>query len=83
MCLAIPGKITNIKCDNSSSPVAKVNFGGIQKDVSLAFVPDAKIGEYVIVHVGFALNKVDEKEAVRIFEYYEEMDELTKEERQR
>lgn len=56
--------------------IGKVNFGGILKDVNLAYVPEAKVDDYVIVHVGFALNTVDESEAARVFEYLKEMDGL-------
>lgn len=54
----------------------KVNFGGVTKEVNLAYVPDAQVGDYVIVHVGFALSKIDEDEARRVFEYLEQMGEL-------
>jgi len=77
MCLAVPGKI--ISTDEDSSPLlrtGRVSFGGIVKTVNLAYVPDAQIGDYVIVHVGFAISKVDEAEANRVFEYLEQMDEL-------
>ena len=55
----------------------KVDFGGILKEVSLAYVPEARIGDYVIVHVGFALSRVDEEEAKQVFEYLREMQELS------
>lgn len=54
----------------------KVSFGGIQKEVNLAYVPEAQVGDYVIVHVGFAISRVDEQEAMQVFEYLREMDEL-------
>ena len=54
----------------------RVNFGGIVKEVNLAYVPEAKEGDYVIVHVGVAISKVDEQEASKVFEYLKEMDEL-------
>ena len=54
----------------------RVDFGGIIKEVSLAYVPDVKIGEYVIVHVGFALSRLDENEAKKVFQYLKEMGEL-------
>jgi hydrogenase expression/formation protein HypC len=54
----------------------KVNFGGILKQVSLAYVPEATVGDYVLVHVGFAISRVDEGEAKKVFEYLAEMDEL-------
>ena len=62
MCLAIPGKIVSIE-ENSSPKIAKVSFGGALRDICIDWVPDAKPGEYVLVHVGFALNKIDEEEA--------------------
>ncbi|MCI0449873.1 MAG: HypC/HybG/HupF family hydrogenase formation chaperone [Chlorobi bacterium] len=77
MCLAVPGKIISI--DDSKGElmrVGKVNFGGIVKEVNLAYVPNAKVDDYVIVHVSFALNTIDEKEAVKVFEYLKEMDSL-------
>ena len=58
------------------SRTGQVDFGGIQKTVNLAYVPEAKIGEYVIVHVGFALSRVEESEANAVFEYLREMGEL-------
>ena len=58
------------------SRTGKVDFGGILKEVSLAYVPEAKIGDYVIVHVGFAISRLDESEANKVFEYLREMDEL-------
>ena len=78
MCLAIPGKIETITESGSDifSRKGKVNFGGIFKEVSLAYVPEAKVGDYVIVHVGFAISKVHEEEAKKVFEYLEEMGEL-------
>ena len=54
----------------------KVSFGGVAKEVNLAYVPEAKVGDYVIVHVGFAIGIVDEKEARQVFEYLKQMDEL-------
>jgi hydrogenase expression/formation protein HypC len=76
MCLAVPGKITSISGEDPLTRTGKVDFGGILKDVSLAFVPEAQLGDYVIVHVGFALSRVDEAEAQQVFEYLREMQEL-------
>lgn len=76
MCLAVPGKIMSISGDDPLTRAGKVNFGGILKEVNFAYVPEAKVGDYVIVHVGFALNVVDEAEANQVFEYLREMDEL-------
>lgn len=78
MCLAIPGKIETISAHaaDSLSRTGKVNFGGIRKEISLAYVPEAKVGDYVIVHVGFALSIVQEEEAQKVFEYLKAMGEL-------
>src|SRR3974390_1479480 len=77
MCLAIPGKITSISGDDPLMRTGQVDFGGILKEVSLAYVPEALVGDYVIVHVGFALSRVDEAEAQQVFAYLREMQELT------
>ena len=76
MCLAIPGKVIEITQDEPMMRLAKVSFGGIVKEVNLSFVPDAKEGDYVLAHVGFAINTIDEKEAQRVFQYLEEIGEL-------
>jgi len=76
MCLAIPGKVECISGEESITRMGRINFGGVIKEVSLAYVPEVKIGDYVIVHVGFALSKVDEAEAHKVFEYLKQMDEL-------
>ena len=76
MCLAVPGQLTNISGDDLLTRTGKVNFGGIAKDVCLAYVPEAKVGDYVLVHVGFALQTVDEDEAQEVFRYLREMGEL-------
>jgi hydrogenase expression/formation protein HypC len=76
MCLAIPGKIISVTDGDALSRMGKVDFGGIVKEVCLAFVPEAAIGDYVIVHVGFALSRVEESEAQKVFQYLREMDQL-------
>lgn len=76
MCLAIPGRITSITGDDSLTRVGKIDFGGVLKEASLAYVPEAAVGDYVIVHVGFALSRVDEEEAQKVFEYLREMEDL-------
>jgi hydrogenase expression/formation protein HypC len=76
MCLAIPGKILSIEGDDPFMRMGKVSFGGVVKDVNLAYVPEAQVDNYVIVHVGFAISIVDEEEANRVFEYLQEMDDL-------
>lgn len=76
MCLAVPGKIISISGSEPLARTGRVSFGGIVKEASLAYVPEARVGDYVIVHVGFALSIVDETEASRVFEYLEQMGEL-------
>ncbi len=80
MCLAIPGKILSItKTEEGVMRTAKVSFGGIMKEINLELVPEAKIDDYVLVHVGVALSMVDEEEANKIIKYLDgtgEMDEL-------
>ena len=76
MCLAVPGKIISITGDEPLTRVGKVNFGGIVKQVCLEYTPEANAGDYVLVHVGFALGKVDEEEAARTYKLLEEMEQL-------
>ena len=76
MCLAVPGIITSITGDDPFTRMGKVNFGGISKEISLAYVPEATVGNYVIVHVGFALSVLDEDEARQTLEYLAQIDEL-------
>jgi hydrogenase expression/formation protein HypC len=75
MCLAIPGKITEIYISNNMR-MAKVDFGGVSRETCLEAVPEASLGEYVIVHAGFALNTLDEKEALETLEIFRQMDAL-------
>jgi len=79
MCLAIPGKITDIQGEDELVRTARVNFGGIVKEVNLAFVPEAAIGDYVLVHAGCAISVIDEQEAQRVFEYLEQIDRAAEE----
>ena len=76
MCLAIPGKVISINGDDPLTRMGRVDFSGVVKQASLACVPEVQIGDYVIVHVGFALGKVDESEARKIFDYLKHMNEL-------
>lgn len=76
MCLAVPGKIESISGDDPLMRMGKVNFGGVLKDINLAYTPEAKVGDYILAHVGFALNVVDEEEAQQVFEYLRQIDEL-------
>ena len=75
MCLAVPGKILNISGEDFAR-TARVSFGGIVKEVSLAYVPEAEVGHYVLVHVGFAISVLDEAEAMKTFEILKQMGEL-------
>jgi hydrogenase expression/formation protein HypC len=75
MCLGIPGKILSIS--EGDLRFGRVAFGGIVKDVCLAYVPEAEVGDYVIVHVGFAISRLDEPEAARVFSYLEELGDLS------
>ncbi len=78
MCLGIPGKI--IEIDNSQTlPMGKVDFGGVVKEVCLAYVPEAGIGDYVIIHVGFAISQLDEQEAHETLKLLAEMEMLADE----
>ena len=76
MCLAVPGKIVGITGEDPLERVGRIDFGGVFKEASLAYVPEAAVGDYVIVHVGFALSRVDEEEAGKIFEYVRQMESL-------
>ena len=78
MCLAVPGKIVSlIEEDALALRLGKVDFGGIQKEVCLAYTPEASVGDYVLVHVGFSLSVIDEAEAQQIFETLRQMEELS------
>ena len=76
MCLAVPGKILSIESTDPLLRSGKVDFSGIVKQINLAYVPEANVGDYVIVHVGFAINTIDENEARQVFEYLRQMGEL-------
>jgi len=77
MCLAIPGKVQSIEMmDDRVVRMAKVSFGGIIKDVSLEMVPEVNVNDYVLVHVGVAISKVNEEEAHRVYQYLKEVGEL-------
>lgn len=77
MCLAIPGKIIEISAQlDETFRTGKVSFGGITKEVNLRMVPDAHPGDYVMVHVGVAISKVDEEEAIKVFSYLQDMGEV-------
>jgi len=76
MCLAVPGRILDITGDDPILRSGTVDFSGITKRVNLSYVPEASVGDYVLVHVGFAISTVDEDEAAKVFSYLEAMGEL-------
>jgi len=75
MCLGIPGRVVDTY-DERGVRMGKVDFGGVAKRVCLEHTPEAGVDDYVIVHVGFALSVIDEREAAQVFRYLEQMDEL-------
>lgn len=76
MCLGVPGEIVEVRPDELGMTMGRVRFGGITKEVCLAYVDEPRVGEYVLVHVGFALSRIDEGEAQRTLQVLEEMGEL-------
>ena len=76
MCLAVPGKVIEIKGDDPLLRTARVSFAGVIKNVSLTCAPEAQIGDYVLVHVGVAISVVDKKDAEETYEYLRQMGEL-------
>jgi len=76
MCLAVPGRIISIDGADPLLRSGRVDFAGVVKQVNLAYVPEVHVGDYVLVHVGFAINTIDEHEALQVFEYLREMGEL-------
>jgi len=80
MCLAVPGRIVEITDPGDIAfRVGKVDFGGIRKEINLAYTPEAEVGKYVLVHVGFAISVIDEEEANRVFGYLKQMGDLKEE----
>ncbi|HTS65320.1 MAG TPA: HypC/HybG/HupF family hydrogenase formation chaperone [Candidatus Acidoferrales bacterium] len=78
MCLAIPGKIVETR-EIDGMRVGKVDFGGVTRDAYLDYVPEASLGDYVVVHVGFAISRIDAEEAKRTYELLEQMGLLAEE----
>lgn len=74
MCLAIPGQLVSIQDDGPLNRIGRVSFGGVIKEVNLAFVPEAGVQDYVIVHVGFAIGVLDEAEALQTLAYVRELE---------
>ncbi len=79
MCLGIPGRIIDVR-DEAGLRMGRVDFGGVRKEACLAYVPDASPGDYVVVHVGFAISRVDEEEALKTLELLEQMGDLVQQE---
>jgi hydrogenase expression/formation protein HypC len=73
MCLAIPGRVESVEGDDPLGRVGRVDFGGVRRVVHLAYVPEARVGDWVIVHVGFAIARLDEAEARRSLELLREV----------
>lgn len=77
MCLGVPGKVLSIEKEEAFGlSRGRVQFGGIVKEINLTYTPEVKIGEYVVVHVGFAISRLDEDEAQQVFNYLRELGEL-------
>ena len=79
MCLGVPGKILQIDATSPDFPMGRVSFGGITREVCLAYTPEAQVGDYVVVHVGFAISRLDEAEALQTLEYLQQIEELANE----
>jgi len=77
MCLAIPGRIESISvADDPLNRIGRVSFGGIVKEINLAYTPEAQVGDYILAHVGFAISVVDEAEAMETMDYLRQIEEL-------
>jgi hydrogenase expression/formation protein HypC len=76
MCLGIPGQVLSTTTRDDGLPMGRVSFGGIVKEVCLAYTPEVVPGDFVVVHVGFAISRVDEAEAQAVFRFLEQMQEL-------
>ena len=77
MCLGVPGQVIEIQSNAAGVTMGKVDFAGVVKEICLAYVPEVKIGEYVIAHAGFAINTLDEQEAREVFETLKQIDDLS------
>ncbi|MCH9669710.1 MAG: HypC/HybG/HupF family hydrogenase formation chaperone [Actinomycetia bacterium] len=78
MCLAVPGKVLRME-DRDGTLMSVVDFGGVQKDVCLQYVPEAQVGDYVVVHVGFAIQRLDEESAIQTLAEFERLGMLEEE----
>jgi len=79
MCLAVPGRVVSVEGDDPAFRSARVDFCGVRKTISLAFTPEVQPGEYVLVHVGFALNRIDEEQAAQTYQYLLQIGALSEE----
>jgi hydrogenase expression/formation protein HypC len=75
MCLAVPGEIIEIRGNEPMTRTARASFGGVTREINLAFVPEANVGDFVLVHAGFAISIIDENEAKQVFEYLQHIEE--------
>ena len=73
MCLGVPGQVLSVDQTHQGLLMGQVSFGGIKKEICLSFTPEAQVGDYVVVHAGFSISRIDEAEARRVFELLEEM----------
>jgi len=83
MCLGVPGRVLEIEPNSLGMTMGRVSFGGIVKEVCLAYVPEAQVGDYVIVHAGFAISRLDEAEAMEVFDLLSQMEEVASAEESR
>ena len=83
MCLGVPGRVLEIEPNSLGMTMGRVSFGGIAKEVCLAYVPEAQVGDYVIVHAGFAISRLDEAEAMEVFDLLSQMEEVASAEESR
>ena len=77
MCLGVPGKIVQIDNNSVGMAMGRVDFAGIVKEICLVYVPEAKLGDYVVAHAGFAISQIDENEAMEVFEMLKQIDDLS------
>lgn len=76
MCLGVPGQVVEVVPNEIGIPMGKVDFSGVVKEVCFAYTPEIEVGQWVVVHVGFAISRIDEEEAKKVFKYLEEIGEL-------
>lgn len=76
MCLGVPGQVVEVMHNEIGIPMGRIDFSGVVKEVCLAYTPEVEVGQWVVVHVGFAISRIDEEEAKKVFKYLEEIGEL-------